>query len=118
MKRKFLFLIVAMVIAASLCIFAACNSNKTTENNKNFILSDGVYDGMTVSDGYLTSYSGTATELVIPNGVKSIGDNAFNGCSSLTSVTLPNSVTSIDSYAFSDCNNLTSITIPSGVTHI
>ena len=45
------------------------------------------------------------TDLVIPDGVTSIGTNAFCGCSSLTSVTVPNSVTSIESYAFEDCNN-------------
>ena len=58
------------------------------------------------------------TELVIPNGVTSIGDYAFHGCSSLTSITIPNSVTSIGYKVFSDCSGLTSITIPNGVTSI
>ena len=40
------------------------------------------------------------TDLVIPNGVTSIGNYAFYNCSSLTSVTIPNSVTSIGSKAF------------------
>ena len=46
------------------------------------------------------------TELVIPNGVTSIGGNAFYGCTALTSVTIPNSVTSIGSSAFYECNGL------------
>ncbi len=58
------------------------------------------------------------TDLVIPNGVTSIGYYAFVSCNSLTSVTIPNSVTSIGDYAFSNCSRLTSITIPNSVTSI
>ena len=49
-------------------------------------------------------------DLVIPDGVTSIGDYAFNGCSSLTSVEIPDGVTSIGWSAFSGCNSLTSVT--------
>ena len=56
------------------------------------------------------------TSYAIPCGVKSIGDNAFSGCSSLTSITIPDSVTSIGDNAFSRCSSLTSITIPDSVT--
>lgn len=55
------------------------------------------------------------TDLVIPEGVTSIGDYAFDKCTTLTSVTLPNSITSIGSHAFQKCDNLASITIPPSV---
>lgn len=43
------------------------------------------------------------TDLIIPNGVTSIGNYAFSHCSSLISATIPNSVESIGESAFSGC---------------
>ena len=57
------------------------------------------------------------TSVTIPNGVKSIGISAFFW-SGLTSVTIPNSVTSIGGYAFAYCKSLSSVTIPNSVTSI
>jgi hypothetical protein len=58
------------------------------------------------------------TNIEIPDDVTSIGDDAFSGCTGLTSVTFGNSVTSIGDYAFNGCNALTSIEIPASVTSI
>ena len=72
-----------------------------------------------ISSSYSLSINDVVvTNAVIPNSVKNIRDNAFNGCSSLTSVTIGNSVTSIGQSAFSRCTGLTSVEIPNSVTSI
>lgn len=58
------------------------------------------------------------TSIKIPEGVTKIGNNAFADCSSLKSIKIPENVTSIGDEAFVDCNSLTSIKIPEGVTNI
>ena len=71
----------------------------------------------TIGDNAFSCFSGL-TSVTIPNSVTSIGEAAFDGCSGLTSVTIPNSVTSIGFCAFEGCSGLTSITIPNSVTSI
>jgi hypothetical protein len=54
------------------------------------------------------------TFIVIPNGLTFIGNNAFECCFNLSSIYIPDSVTSIGKNVFGFCDNLTSIFIPSG----
>ena len=55
--------------------------------------------------------------LIIPEGVKTIGTEAFHGCKS-SSISFPNSLLSIGDLAFEYCNNLRSVYIPSSVNYI
>ncbi|MDR0456169.1 MAG: leucine-rich repeat domain-containing protein [Treponema sp.] len=73
--------------------------------------------------GYIFGASSYSSQnAFIPSSLKTviitgrIGNNAFQGCSGLTSVTIGNSVTSIGDSAFSGCSDLTSITAASGNT--
>ena len=61
---------------------------------------------------------GKAADLTLPEGVKTIGVNAFHRCKALKSVTLPEGITIIGSHAFSECIGLKGITIPESVTSI
>jgi len=58
------------------------------------------------------------THINIPHGVTIIGNNAFQYCYSLTHINIPDGITRISTYAFQYCNSLTHINIPHGVTII
>ena len=112
------------------------------------LVSDGI---VKVEDGVVTSgfdyneYTNTSAsylvgDLIIPDGVTSIGDQAFYDCSGLTNIVIPDSVTSIGRAAFAycsitniilgnnitslgdsvfnNCNSLTSVVIHDGITNI
>lgn len=57
-------------------------------------------------------------EFVVPEGVVSIGEEAFMGCKGITSVVLPESVVFIRDRAFFDCYSLSSINLPSSLLEI
>lgn len=75
-------------------------------------------EGITSIGNYTFAGVKDLTSVIIPTGVTNIGSGAFAGCSGLISVAIPESVISIGSGAFSGCSGLTSVTIPEGVTSI
>jgi hypothetical protein len=95
----------------------------------NYVLSNGItkivnlenpdFDSIpTIIRGFDYTFTQGNTDLIIPNSVTSIGSDAFNRCTSLTSVTIPDSVTTIGDEAFSYCIGLTSVTIPNSIISI
>lgn len=69
-------------------------------------------------NGVLTKYNGPGGDVVIPEGVTSIGTGAFYRCATLTKATIPDGVTGIEALAFKDCTSLSNVTIPGSVTQI
>ena len=125
MKKRILSMLLALVMLATLLPLglidtaeAAVSSGTCGENVNWTLTNDGT---LTISGtGAMTDYvfsdgapwygfRSQVKTVVIENGVTSIGNSAFYGCSSLTSVTIPNSVTSIGSSAFGGCTALTDV---------
>ena len=113
------------ILLIALLMSLSANAEKSGScgpNLKWLLTDDGVLSisGKGEMDDYRFSpwrYSGVK-RIIIGDGVTTIGQFAFRGCSSLTSVTIPNSVKTINGSAFSDCSFLTSVTIPNSVTTI
>ena len=97
-------------------------SNCIIEKNTNKLIlgckTSTIPDGVTSIGEEAFNCCHNLTNITIPDSVTSIGKNAFSACDNLTSVTIGNGVTSIGEEAFSACHNLTNITIPDSVTSI
>ena len=61
---------------------------------------------------------GKAGSYTIPNSVTLIGNDAFSGCSLLTSIVIPDSVITINDSAFNRCSGLRSVSFGDGLTSI
>lgn len=105
---------------AAFIVEKAINNYNTTNHINAGVVN--VYGGnsadFVIRGGVLEKYNGAATEVVIPNSVKIIGDQAFYNCKGITSVVIPDSVKEIGRYAFNNCAELESVTMANSVQKI
>ncbi len=71
-----------------------------------------------IEDGVLFEYLGKGGEVIIPQGVSVISENAFRGNGSITGIVVPEGVTILGSMIFSWCSALTHVTLPKSLTAI
>ncbi len=91
---------------------------EVAESNEYFCAVDGVLYSKDMTTLIQFPIASSITFYTIPNGVKTIGPDAFEGCTQLKKLTIPESVTTIGDSAFSGCIDLTEVAIYEGVTSI
>lgn len=89
--------------------------NRTTQTPKSVIASN---DYIIKNGNVLTGYSGSEKDIVIPNGIRTIGEDAFFGNDDILSVVVPEGVETIEDGAFWMCSNLRSVVLPSSIRKI
>ena len=94
------------------------NGNKYFKVSHLYITASGA---TTIPEGFCKTGDNTNTalqEVILPEGITSIGERAFQSCTTLKSIQLPKKVTKIGKYAFINCRQLTNIQLPDGVTEM
>ena len=129
MKKRFLSMLLAVLMVLTLLPTAAfadselsgkCGENVTWKLGGDTLTISGT-GPMFDYNSYNGPWDSTRMDIksiVVGEGVTTIGNSAFEGCSKVTSVSLPKTLTRIGGYAFDHCSSLKELSIPDGVTSI
>ncbi len=132
MKKRIVALLLILCLIAWLvpAVSAAEIASGTCGENLSWVLTEN--GSLTISGtGKMKNYSSAAnkpapwfgysdmiSEVVVDNGVTSLGNCAFEQLPLLASVTLPQTLTEIGTYAFEKCLSLKQIALPNSLTEI
>lgn len=81
-----------------------------------FKIQDGIIYTLDMRD--IVASVGVSGDVVIPEGVKTIGEFAFEGAVSMSSISLPSTLTSIGDGAFCKCTSITKIFLPENLKEV
>ena len=117
--KRILSLVLALALMSTI-IFVPTVTNAGTDGNLKYNYLTYVIDGDHIE---IINCSTTVTSVIIPDKINdlpvtSIGYEAFNSCTDMTSIEIPNTVTIIDDFAFGNCTKLTKVNIPNSVIKI
>ena len=94
------------------------NKKRSKEEQGEAKKTDALAHSCEIRNGELIRYYGEDSEFTVPEGVNSIGAEAFRGNKKLTDVVLGRDVTVIRRNAFRDCVKLKRISMPAGLREI
>ena len=102
-------------------ISGTCGEDLTWVLNEKGVLTvsgTGAMDTYSLDTAPWAEYRERITQLVLEEGITSIGEAAFYGCTGLTSVECPDSLLTIEKYAFQDCDGLESVSFNEGLEKV
>ncbi len=104
--RKVLSIILSLIMVLTTLPLMRTNSFALTDGDWEYTLNN--------NEATVTGYTGSLTNLVIPSTlggytVTAVGNNAFQGNTTLETITLPSACNTINDYAFQGCSSLTTI---------
>lgn len=101
MQKRHLMTLLALVLALFALVLLHPTAGAVDDTDKAETLV-----GANIKDGVLLGYYGLGGDIVLPNTVTKIGDEALKGNDNIVSITIPGSVKDIGNNAFDGCTQL------------
>lgn len=99
MQKRHLMTLLALVLALFALVLLHPTAGAANDSSDTLV-------GANIKDGVLLGYYGLGGDIVLPNTVTKIGDDALKGNDNIVSITIPGSVKDIGNNAFKGCTKL------------
>lgn len=114
--------LITLLIGASIGFYALAEPiNWEYDSLTKTLVISGSGDMEDYSNGYSQpwyKYIDEIENVIIEDGITSVGAYSFSGATNLINVNIPNSVSSINDYAFSSCSSLEELTFGENISYI